>query len=71
MQQRLPLPASAFQIAAAAVIFHLRHVPLDRSPAFDLPLVIGTTPAQEYRQYHLEPAARVFFVNPTFLAPYR
>ena len=70
MQQRLALLAAALQVAAAAVLFYLGDVATNRPPAFDLPLVVRAAAAHVVAAVPLEPAARVFFVEPTLFAPH-
>jgi hypothetical protein len=46
MQQRLPLLGATLHVATLAILFQLRHVASNHTRAFDLPLVIFTTPAR-------------------------
>src|SRR5262249_32003003 len=64
VQQGLSLPWTASQIAAAAVLFELRDVPADGSPAADLALVVRAAAAQIVAAIPLEPAAGVLVIDP-------
>ena len=71
MQQRLPLPRPAVQVAGAAVFFDLRFVPAHRSPSFNLPLVVWAPATHKVSAVPLKPTSRIFLVNPTLLDPDR
>src|SRR5436190_12074542 len=71
VQQRLPLLAPAIEVAGATVLFELSNVSMDGSPAFDLALVVGTTPANEVAAVPLEPPPRIVVRDPVFRTPNR
>ena len=72
MQQRLPLPRPAEQIAGLAMFLHLAHVTADRFPPPDLPLVfLRHAPAHVIAAVPLEPAARIVRMDPAFALPFR
>src|SRR5262250_3186258 len=71
MQQRLSLPAPTVQIAAPAVFPHLRHMPLNAAPAANLTFVVGTASAKKIAAVPLEPASRIFVVDPPIRTPDR
>src|SRR5262249_32074595 len=71
MQQRLPLPAPAQEIAGLAVFLHLAHVPFNRLPALDLScILIRQTAAHVVAAIPLEPSARIVRVDPAFASPF-
>ena len=71
VEQCLPLPGAAGQIAGAAVSLELGNVPPDGSPSFDLSFVVGAAPSHEVAAVPLEPAARVLMIDPAFRPPDR
>ena len=71
MEQSLPLPWAARPVAGPAILFNLRDMSADSAPSSDLPLVILAAPASIVPAIPLEPAARVFMINPALLAPNR
>ena len=71
MQKGLALPAATTQVARLAVLAQLRHVPLDRDPALDLPLVVLDSAAHVISAVPLEPPSRIFGVDPAFGDPIR
>src|SRR5262249_41808909 len=70
-KQRLALPTTAIEIARFTMLFQLRHVAPDGAPSADLPQIIFATATAIISAIPLEPAARVFGLNPTFAAPFR
>jgi hypothetical protein len=70
MQQRLALPASASQIARFTVFLQLRHVPANSAPTTDLAQIVLAAASTIISAIPLEPAARVFGMNPTFAPPF-
>jgi hypothetical protein len=61
---------SAGEIAFWAVFFELADVPFHRFPSCDLSFVLGgETPSHKITAIPLEPAARVFGINPAFFSP--
>jgi hypothetical protein len=71
MEQSLPLPWAARPVAGPAILSNLRDMSADSAPSSDLPLVILAAPASIVPAIPLEPAARVFMINPALLAPNR
>ena len=71
VQQRLPLASTAIQIARDAPLPDLRNMPSHLAPTTNLPRVIQAAPAEIVAAVPLEPAARVFVVDPSLLAPDR
>src|SRR5215207_10765808 len=69
VEQRLALPRPAGQVTAPAVLLDLRDMPADRPPALNLSRVVRAAPAQEVPAVPLEPAARVFVVDPALRSP--
>src|SRR5688572_32603057 len=69
MQDRLPLPAPAVEVACLAVLPDGRDVPRDGTPATNLPRVIARPPAQVVPAVPLKPPARILRVDPPFPAP--
>src|SRR5262249_20120420 len=69
---RLPLAASAKQIAGFAMLLDLPHMAPDRLPALDLPLVFGGhAAAHVITAIPLKPAARIVGMDPAFAFPFR
>ena len=71
MQQGLALPTSATQIARFTVFFQLRHVPANSAPTTDLTQIIFVAASAIISAIPLEPAPRIFGMNPTFAPPFR
>ena len=69
MQQGLPLFATAIEIALAAILLDLGDVPPHGLPAANLPGVVGAAAAHVVAAVPLEPAARVFVIDPALLLP--
>jgi len=71
MQQRLALSAPAIEIVRFTVLFQLRHVAANGPPTRNLTQIIFTAASAIISAIPLEPAARVFGMNPTFAPPFR
>src|SRR5262245_58891888 len=72
LQQRLPLPRAAGQVARLTVPLDLPDVPAPCLPSSDLPPVfIEQAAAHVVAAIPLEPAARVVGVDPALVAPHR
>ena len=71
MEQSLPLPWAARPVAGPAILSNLRDMSADSAPSSDLPLVVLAAAASIVPAIPLEPAARVFMINPALLAPNR
>jgi hypothetical protein len=69
MEQGLSLSRAAIQSERRAVFADLSDVPADGTPAFYLTLVIWTPSAEIIAAIPLEPASRVFVIDPAFRAP--
>lgn len=72
MEQGLTLAGSTGPVPGMAILFHLSDVPLDGFPSLDLSTVfLGKAAAHVVSAVPLEPAARVFPIDPAFLHPIR
>src|SRR5262245_43555893 len=72
MQQRLPLAASAEEVARLTILLHLPHMTADCFPALDLPAIFVThTPAHVIAAVPLEPSTRIVRMDPAFALPFR
>ena len=72
VQQSLPLPPAAGQVASFAVSFNLPDVPAHRLPALNLPLIFRRhTAAHIIATIPLEPATRIIGVDPSLSTPNR
>ena len=65
----LPLPPPTFEIARFAVLPNRRHVSSDRTPASNLPRVVGGSPAHVVAAIPLKPPARILSADPAAAAP--
>lgn len=63
------MPWTAAGIAAATVFLQLPNVTSDCAPTFNLALVIQATPSEIITAIPLEPAPRVFVIDPAFSPP--
>src|SRR4029077_12581269 len=71
VQERLSLSATAIEITRFTVFFQLRHVSANGAPTGDLPQVILAAAPAIISAIPLDPASRIFGVNPTFAPPFR
>src|SRR5262245_33648287 len=71
VENRLPLPPPALEIAGLAVLADLRHVPRDRPPPSDLPRIVRGPPPHVVAAVPLKPAARILSADPALLPPHR
>jgi hypothetical protein len=72
MQERLPLPRPAGQVARLAVPLDLPDMPANGFPSLDLAAVLGRhAAAYVVTAIPLEPAARIIGVQPSLAAPDR
>src|SRR5262245_25761180 len=69
VQNRLPLPTAAVEVALVAVLPDRRNMPRDRPPSSNLSRVVARPPAHEVPAVPLEPPAWILRMNPTFAAP--
>src|SRR6476646_5835319 len=70
MQERLPLPRTAGQVARLAVPLELPDMPANGFPSLDLAAVLGRhATAHVVTAIPLEPAARIIGVQPSLSAP--
>ncbi len=69
MQQCLALLAAAGYVAGFAMFAKLRDVSANGAPACDLAFIIFASSSHVISAIPLEPAARVFAIDPTFLLP--
>ena len=65
----LSLPPPTFEIARFAVLPNRRHVPGDRTPASNLPGIVGGSAAHVVAAIPLKPPARILRVDPAAAAP--
>jgi hypothetical protein len=63
------LPWTAAGVAATTVFLHLPNVTSDCAPTLNLALIILATSSEIIAAIPLEPAPRVFVINPAFSAP--
>lgn len=71
MQQSLPLPSAAEQVAGLAMFLQLPDVTADRFPALDLaPVFPGYPPAHVITAVPLKPPARIVGMDPSFALPF-
>src|SRR5436190_4259314 len=71
MENSLSLARAAVEGFWRAVVFYLGDVATDCTPAFDLPFVVDASAAVVVATVPLKPPARVFVIDPAFLAPDR
>ena len=69
LEQRLPLSRPTREVPRLAVLLHLRHVPSEGSPTFDLTLVIRAPSPHIVATVPLEPATRIFVIDPSPVLP--
>ncbi len=69
MQDRLTLASATVPVATPAVLANLSDMARDRSPASNLALVVGASPAHVVPAVPLKPAARILRMNPAFALP--
>jgi len=71
MQYCLTLFRSTRHITRPTVLLYLGNVPCYGFPSSNLPFIVRTTSAHVITAIPLKPTAWVFFINPSFLLPYR
>jgi hypothetical protein len=69
MKQGLSLPAPAIERPPGTILSELRNVTLHSAPPFNLSLVVNASAAHVVTAVPLEPATRIFVINPTLLFP--
>jgi hypothetical protein len=69
MEHGLPLFSAALEVPSLAVVPNGGHVPLDRVPPSNLPLVVGAPPAQVVPAIPLKPSAWILLADPAAATP--
>src|SRR5687768_3162423 len=69
MQDRLPLPAAALQIARLTILPYRGDVARDGPPSPDLPRIVVAAPSHVITAVPLKPPARILRSNPAVPAP--
>ena len=69
VQERLALLFTAVEIVGEAILFQLSKVAFHRPPSLDLSLIVRASPTHKVSTIPLEPASRIFLIDPTSLSP--
>lgn len=67
----MALTGAAIPVTATAVLLHLRNMSSKCPPAFDLTVVVRTTPPHVIPAIPLKPTTRIFVIDPPLLLPVR